>query len=140
MERYPERLYVRLAREDKERAQEVAEAMGLSLSDLVRLMVRLAAADPGLAERAASEGGPIVLDTATCLRIARELRRWGYHYNQGVHALNSVAFHLRHGSRDYGDMAEALRDAHAELSAVNGAAGGLCREMASLTGRAALFL
>lgn len=140
MERYPERLYVRLAREDKERAQEVAEAMGLSLSDLVRLMVRLAAADPGLAERAASEGGPIVLDTATCLRIARELRRWGYHYNQGVHALNSVAFHLRHGSRDYGDMAEALRDARAELSAVNGAAGGLCREMASLTGRAALFL
>lgn len=81
MERYPERLYVRLAREDKERAQEVAEAMGLSLSDLVRLMVRLAAADPGLAARAASEGGPIVLDTATCLRIARELRRWGYHYN-----------------------------------------------------------
>lgn len=140
MERYPERLYVRLAREDKEHAQEVAEAMGLSLSDLVRLMVRLAAADPGLAERAASEGGPIVLDTATCLRIARELRRWGYHYNQGVHALNSVAFHLRHGSRDYGDMAEALRDARAELSAVNGAAGGLCREMASLTGRAALFL
>ncbi|WP_417802607.1 hypothetical protein [Thermophilibacter provencensis] len=140
MERYPERLYVRLAREDKERAQEVAGAMGLSLSDLVRLMVRLAAADPGLAERAASEGGPIVLDTATCLRIARELRRWGYHYNQGVHALNSVAFHLRHGSRDYGDMAEALRDARAELSAVNGAAGGLCREMASLTGRAALFL
>ncbi len=140
MERYPERLYVRLAREDKERAQGVAEAMGLSLSDLVRLMVRLAAADPGLAERAASEGGPIVLDTATCLRIARELRRWGYHYNQGVHALNSVAFHLRHGSRDYGDMAEALRDARAELSAVNGAAGGLCREMASLTGRAALFL
>lgn len=140
MERYPERLYVRLAREDKERAQEVAAAMGLSLSDLVRLMVRLAAADPGLAARAASEGGPIVLDTATCLRIARELRRWGYHYNQGVHALNSVAFHLRHGSRDYGDMAEALRDARAELSAVNGAAGGLCREMASLTGRAALFL
>ena len=140
MERYPERLYVRLAREDKERAQEVAEAMGLSLSDLVRLMVRLAAADPGLAARAASEGGPIVLDTATCLRIARELRRWGYHYNQGVHALNSVAFHLRHGSRDYGDMAEALRDARAELSAVNAAAGGLCREMASLTGRAALFL
>lgn len=140
MERYPERLYVRLAREDKERAQEVAEAMGLSLSDLVRLMVRLAEADPGLAARAASEGGPIVLDTATCLRIARELRRWGYHYNQGVHALNSVAFHLRHGSRDYGDMAEALRDARAELSAVNGAAGGLCREMASLTGRAALFL
>lgn len=140
MERYPERLYVRLAREDKERAQEVAEAMGLSLSDLVRLMVRLAAADPGLAARAASEGGPIVLDTATCPRIARELRRWGYHNNQGVHALNSVAFHLRHGSRDYGDMAEALRDARAELSAVNGAAGGLCREMASLTGRAALFL
>lgn len=140
MERYPERLYVRLAREDKERAQEVAVAMGLNLSDLVRLMVRLAAADPGLAARAASEGGPIVLDTATCLRIAQELRRWGYHYNQGVHALNSVAFHLRHGSRDYGDMAEALRDARAELSAVNGAAGGLCREMASLTGRAALFL
>lgn len=46
MERYPERFFVRIAPEDKTGAQEVADALGISLSDLVRSLVRLAAEEP----------------------------------------------------------------------------------------------
>lgn len=140
MERYPERLHVRLSAEDKERAQEVAAGLGMSLSDLVRAMARLAAADPDGARGSIAAQSPIVLDRGTLVRLSRELRRWGYRYNQGVHALNSVAYHLRHGSRDRERMAEALGYAARELAAVNEAAGGLCRELGELTGRTALFL
>lgn len=56
MERYPERLFVRIAPEDKTGAQEVADALGISLSDLVRSLVRLAA--EGLARGGGEAGAP----------------------------------------------------------------------------------
>ena len=95
MERYPERLFVRIAPEDKTGAQEVADALGISLSDLVRSLVRLAAAEPDDAARAVAASRPILLDTGCALRMARELRKWGVHYNQGIHALNTVALRIR---------------------------------------------
>lgn len=59
MERYPERLFVRIAPEDKTGAQEVADALGISLSDLVRSLVRLAAAEPDDAARAVAASRPL---------------------------------------------------------------------------------
>ena len=38
----------------------------------------------------ADNGRAIVLDTETCTRIYNELVRWGHHYNQAVHSLNTV--------------------------------------------------
>lgn len=99
MERYPERLFVRIAPEDKTGAQEVADALGISLSDLVRSLVRLAAAEPDDAARAVAATRPILLDTGCTLRMARELRKWGVHYKRGTHALNTVALRIRHGDR-----------------------------------------
>lgn len=62
MERYPERLHVRLSAEDKERAQEVAAGLGMSLSGLVRAMARLAAADPDGTRGSIAAQTPIALD------------------------------------------------------------------------------
>lgn len=70
---------------------------------------------------------PILLDTGCTLRMAKEMREWGVHYNQGIHALNTVALRIRHGDRDFTDMLEA-------------AARGMRSDMAALTGRPALFL
>lgn len=41
---------------------------------------------PGTAAR----DRPILLDTGCALQMARELRKWGVHYNQGIHMLNTV--------------------------------------------------
>ena len=140
MERYPERLFVRIAPEDKTGAQEVADALGTSRSDLVRSLVRLAAAEPDDAARAVAASRPILLDTGCALRMARELRKWGVHYNQGIHALNTVALRIRHGDRDFTDMLEAVERAAALLEKTEAAARGMRSDMAALTGRPALFL
>ena len=140
MERYPERLFVRIAPEDKTGAQEVADALGISLSNLVRSLVRLAAAEPDDAARAVAASRPILLDTGCALRMARELRKWGVHYNQGIHALNTVALRIRHGDRDFTDMLEAVERATATLEETEAAARGMRSDMAALTGRPALFL
>lgn len=140
MERYPERLFVRLSPGDKTGAQEVADALGISLSDLVRSLVRLAAAEPDDAARAVAASRPILLDTGCALRMARELRKWGVHYNQGIHALNTVALRIRHGDREFTDMLEAVERAAALLEKTEAAARGMRSDMAALTGRPALFL
>lgn len=140
VERYPERLFVRLAPEDKTGGQEVADALGISLSDLVRSLVRLAAAEPDDAARAVAASHPILLDTGCALCMARELRKWGVHYNQGIHALNTVALRIRHGDRDFTDMLEAVERAAALLEETEAAARGMPSDMAALTGRPALFL
>ena len=37
----------------------------------------------------------IVIDRLAVMAIARELTRWGYHYNQAVHALNAIALRMK---------------------------------------------
>lgn len=83
---------------------------------------------------------PILLDTGCALRMARELRKWGVHYKQGIHALNTVALRIRHGDRDFTDMLEAVERAAALLEETEAAARGMRSDMAALTGRPALFL
>ena len=72
--------------------------------------------------------------------MARELRKWGVHYNQGIHALNTVALRICHGDRDFTDMMEAVERAAALLEETEVAARGMRSDMAALTGRPALFL
>ena len=102
--------------------------------------MRLAAAEPDDAARAVAASRPILLDTGCALRMTRELRKWGVHYNQGIHALNTVALRIRHGDRDFTDMQEAVERAAALLEETEAAARGMRSDMATLTGRPALFL
>ncbi len=37
----------------------------------------------------------VVVDFDVYKKIRVELMRWGYHYNQSVHALNEIAYHMR---------------------------------------------
>ena len=39
----------------------------------------------------------VILDKVSLRKISRELTRWGYHYNQAVHAMNSINYYLVHG-------------------------------------------
>lgn len=140
MERYPKRLFVRLAPEDKLRAQKVADELGISLSDLVRSLVRLASAEPNDMARAVAASRPILFDTGCALRMAAELRKWGVHYNQGIHALNTVALRIRHGDRDFSDMLEVVDRAATLLEETEAATRRMRSDMAALTGRPTLFL
>lgn len=68
---------------------------------------------------------PILLDTGCTLRMAKEMR--GVHYNQGIHALNTVALRIRHGDRDFTDMPEAVERAVAPAPAPRAARGRKAR-------------
>lgn len=53
---------------------------------------------------------------------------------------NTVALRIRHGDRDFTDMLETVERAAALLEETEAAARGMRSDMATLTGRPALFL
>ena len=69
------------------------ERAGLSRSEYMRLLVRI----PVSTEANAGEEHRILFDRKAMWALSRELRKWGYHYNQAVHALNTVKYLIEHG-------------------------------------------
>lgn len=118
MERYTRRIYVRVTDADLARAKALAEGTGLSVSDLVRLLLQLPTDDVA-AERA------VVLDLATANRLYRGLNHWGYQRNQAAHALNRIAYYLRRNDMDGADALDALAQARGSLDSVRRATGPL---------------
>ena len=110
---------LRLTEDDFELVQERCRAHGLSRSDFVRQLIRADAVvgDAGMRR-------VVVLDRTSVLSIAKEMRTWGRHYNQAVHALNIMARYLRnHGGADEPEEAEisdALLSVRMRLDDVEG--------------------
>ena len=73
----------------------------------------------------------ILVDRRALWAMSRELTKWGYHYNQAVHAMNLINFHARHGHVDRDLVADSIPTIERELADVNAAA----REMAAELGR-----
>jgi hypothetical protein len=81
------------------------------------------------------ESDLFVIDRWGAVRIALQIRRIGYHYNQGVHALNTIAYYLKRGEADSWDVLEALEHATEKLEAVDEGVRGICVQLNSLTGK-----
>lgn len=133
MERYTRRIYVRATDADLARAKALAEGTGLSVSDLVRLLLQLPADDVD-AKHA------VVLDLATANRLFRELNHWGYQRNQAVHALNRIAYYLRRNDMDAADVLDALAQTKDTLDTVRRATGPLASSVRSIAESRILFL
>lgn len=104
MEQRACRLDLRVTREEREEAIRLAKSLNLTVSELVRILLRLPA---GYA--AGTETRPVlVIDTTSAFKLARETRWWGYQYNQIAHALNRIALFLRRGMADADDALEQL--------------------------------
>ena len=95
------RLFVRVTDDEHEAAMTLAEELGLTVSELVRILLRL---PRGYFD--GKETCPVlVVDAVSARKLARETRWWAYQYNQTAHALNRIAMYLR---RDMCDAAAAL--------------------------------
>lgn len=112
MERHPKQIHVRMSEEEIARAKDLAASLSMSLSDLVRLLVQLPA------DKAESGARVVVIDRTTAVKLSREMRRWGHHYNQAVHALNAIAYYLRANDMDAPDVIEELDRASERLAAM----------------------
>ena len=112
MERHPKQIHVRMSEDEVARAKALARSLGMTLSDLIRTLLQMPTSSVG-------EGGNlIVIDRVTALKLAREMRRWGHHYNQAVHALNAIAYYLRTNDMDASDVLEELDRTSGKLAAM----------------------
>ena len=111
-------------------ARELAGELGMTTSDLVRVLLQLPAD--------AVSGGArlVVVDRTTAAKLSREMTRWGHHYNQAVHALNAIAYYLRANDMDAPDVLEELARAERKLDEMLPAVESLRREVAELSGKA----
>jgi len=112
MERHPKQIHVSMSEDEVARAKALAKSLGMTLSDLIRTLLQMPAPSVG-------EGDTlIVIDRTTAVKLSREMRRWGHHYNQAVHALNSIAYYLRANDMDTSDVLEELDRTSARLAAM----------------------
>ena len=88
-------MFFRVSEDERERFRAWSERLDLSQSDLFHALIQLDKVDA-----ASSPVKCIVLDTKTTRNLAGELKRWGYHFNQANHALNSIAYLLRLEAED----------------------------------------
>lgn len=130
MERHPKQIHVRMSEGEIARAKALAKSRGMTLSDLVRVLLQLPASS-------IEEGDTlIVIDRTTAVKLSREMRRWGHHYNQAVHALNAIAYYLRANDMDTSDVLEELDRTSGKLAAMQSGIEALWREAEAISQRA----
>lgn len=130
MERHPKQIHVRMSEGEINRARALARSLGMTLSDLIRILLQLPASS-------IAEGGRlVVVDRVTAVKLAREMRRWGHHYNQAAHALNAIAYYLRANDMDAADVLEELDRASEKLAAMQLGIEALRRETEAISQRA----
>ena len=129
MERHPKQIHVRMSEAEVERAKLLAADAGMTLSDLIRVLLQMPSSS-------IEEGARlVVIDRTTAAKLTREMRRWGHHYNhQAVHALNAIAYYLRANDMDAPDVLEELDRASGKLAAMQLGVEALRRSVEDVAG------
>lgn len=83
-------MFFRASEDERERFREWSEKLGMTQSDLFHALIQL-----DNIEESKDPVRCVVLDNKTTKNLAGELKRWGYHFNQANHALNSIVYLLR---------------------------------------------
>lgn len=84
-------IQIRATAEEAEGFASIARKLGVSRSELFRGMARALAASPHDRADAIVKGDVFVcVDVATMANMQKQLRLYGAHYNQAVHALNII--------------------------------------------------
>lgn len=127
------RLELRLEESDLESARSLARTHAMSVSALIRLLIRSAAsASPDAVHT-------VVIDKKTFARYVRNIRALGHLYNQAVHALNTLAKIAREEGIEPLDLTEALEAVSWQLNAVRDESEAVRAQAVELTGRQIVF-
>ena len=128
---YDNVLTCRVSDEDMRKVEAACEEAELTRSQYMRFVIRMIADDEANEAR-----GGVLLEGKSVRRISRELVRWGYHYNQGMHALNAIKFALDHGRYDYEWISMKLDESAILLDEVEAGRKELSAQLEDLEGRA----
>lgn len=122
-------LSFRLAEDDYQRLAARCKAAELTQSKYLRYLIRT----PLVTAEEHGEDVPcIVLEKDALRKISRELTRWGYHYNQAVHAMNSINYYCANGKTNSDVLDGKAETIEVELMAVNENAQRIVYEIAAL--------
>lgn len=122
-------LSFRLAESDYQKLVERCRESELTQSKYLRYLIRI----PTLAEAANDEAPDVVvIDRKSMRRMSKELTRWGYHYNQAVHAMNSINYYIAHDKATTELIAPKAETIEVELAAVNENAERIVYELARM--------
>ena len=122
-------LSFRLAEDDYQRLAERCRKAELTQSKYLRYLIRT----PLVVGEELREDVPcVIMDKVALRKISRELTRWGYHYNQAVHAMNSINYYCAHGKADSAILDGKAESIEVELAAVNANAERLVYAVAEL--------
>ena len=135
MEKHDKQLHVRMSQEELSRARNLSGTLDMTLSGLVRALIQLSA--PAISE---TPGSLIVIDRSTALGLRREMRRWGHHYNQAVHALNAISYYLKLEETDAGEALEELEKVARKLDAMDAGVALLRAEVAEVSRHPRAFI
>lgn len=124
------RITFRMADDDYERLVKRCQDIEMSKSEYLRYLVSI----PMVADAEDAEASDkfIVLDRWALRRMSRELTKWGYHYNQAVHATNSINYYFVHGKATTPLLEQKAETIEIELAAVNENAQRIVYELASM--------
>ena len=115
MSEYCQHINMRLTPDEKARATSLAKSKDLSVSQLMRILIKLPV------ECADTDGiqTAVIIDRSSVPKIEREMRRWGHHYNQAVHALNRIAYYADRGTLKTEEAHQLLCKAGGNLEDLN---------------------
>ena len=131
----PVQLHVMLSEEEMSSLRSLADSLGTTISDTVRLLV----AQAGAMEPGDTATGILVLDRRTLAAYVRNVRSLGHLLNQSTHALNAIAKAVRESGVDALDLAEAMEGVTYGLDEVRRDAAEVRRQAAELTGMPVVF-
>lgn len=133
---YCQHINMRLTPDEKSRAVNLAESKGLSVSQLMRILIKLPA------ECTDIDGiqTAVIIDRSSVPKLEREMRRWGHHYNQAVHALNRIAYYAERGTLKTEEAHRLLRNAERNLEGLNVAVVKLQGDVKSIAQHAVVSL
>lgn len=122
-------LSFRLAEDDYQKLAERCSKAKLSQSKYLRYLIRIPiVTDQGHGEDVQC----VVLDRKSLRKMSRELTRWGYHYNQAVHAMNSINYYVAHGKASSDILDGKAESIECALMDVNDNAQRIVYELAQL--------
>lgn len=123
-----QRLTFRMAQEDYEKLEKRCEDAGLTKSEYLRYLVRI----PLATEENPDAEHAILVDRKAMNAMSRELTKWGYHYNQAVHAMNSINYYVARGTIDREFIGTKAEEIEVELVTVNRNAERLAYELGQM--------
>ena len=111
---YPNLICCRLSDEDRDQLHQQAERFQKTPSEYIRYLIRIPVdAKEGDGTRC------VVLDTDALGSMSRELTKWGYHYNQAVHSMNTISMFIRRGRLDTKYFIKTIDEINGSLAKIN---------------------